>query len=450
MYFVEKGTISKSNSKDLIVKTLTYPPTNKNSKVYSYDNIGTESITAYFNIKNSFNKLETIKKFIITILNDNKKLFESINVSKETYKLNKNNIFYKFKEKLDDNFDSIIGKESNISKSVKDAIIGNKEKEPSKFTMPLFIHILSKNKYNILKKKVKETENPDFLFIFQNEYNGKSKSYFYKLFQEYIKERKKLIKYIDKYYGLLAFDFIFDIKYKLDIETNNSVKVNENIDDYKIINKEPNMNNKNFQVGDSVKYNTGSSEINAFITKIDFDKTEPYTIKYKNDSIKNKNVNSSKLKKSNSIVKPTLQLKIHNFDLLYQSIIGESIIKSNYLKKINKIYSNFYESMDNYLSGNTPFNLYNIIVNDIELDINLLKFIFNYVDISMFNKAVNVHFKIKDNIREKINNFETYYDSYIIWYNKLKGYISSSDILIDEISESDFSDYLSKIIHGLT
>jgi len=599
MYFVEKGTISKSNVSPPVKNKLTTDPKNKGT-VYSYDNIGTESITAYFNIKNSFNKLETIKNFIITILNDNKKIFETVNISKETYKLNKNNIFYKFKEKLDDNFESIIGKESNFTKPIKNKIFGNK---PTKLTMPLFIHILEKNNYNILKNKVKKTNNPDFLFIFQNEYNGKSKSYFYKLFQEYTQERKKLINYIKQYYGLLAFDFIFDIKHKLDIENNTSVNVNENIKYYKIINKNENynfkigdyviinyndtkingiiiriilekndkiyiikdrfstkiykiketknnnnnkyflmsikkdestesktsntsteistetrrtslissyeggsnlitrkksvdfrpiyspelpaspittpryrstatytasspvpetkplepleqevemtINNNNiFEVGDYVKYN--NNNMNYFIIKINFDKSEPYTIKQKNN-LKIIHTTIDKLEKiKTNIVKPTLNPKIHNFDTLYQSIIGESTIKNNYLKKINKIYSDFYLSIDNYLSGKTQFNLYNIIVNNIELDMNLFKFIFNYVDISMFNKAVNIHFKIKDNIREKINNLELYYDSYIIWYNKLKGYISSdSDIFIDNISETDFSDYLSDIIDEL-
>jgi hypothetical protein len=94
------------------------------------------------------------------------------------------------------------------------------------------------------------------------------------------------------------------------------------------------------------------------------------------------------------------------------------------------------------------FNLLNIITNNLDLDINLFKLVFNYVDKSIFYKAVDIHYEIKDFISSKINTFESYYESYILWYNKLHGVVSlNTDILFqDNIPANSFQLFLKSIL----
>ena len=436
-YTEENGSSGITGFINKYSTNITIPPLekDKNYKLYKYDNIGTKSISAYYNIKNSINNLKTIKKYIIDILTTNKKLFESVNVSKETYKLNKKNIIYKFNQVLQDNFTY-------------------KPDSKSKITMPLLIDLIVKNKYSIIKNRVIKSNSPDFMYIFQNEYKGISKTYFYDLFKEYDNERNKLVKYIKQYYGILAFNYIFELNNKLDIKMNNMVIPNKNLNNFKFIEGNYKQSNSNFSVGDIVNYsNISNSKIPptpATIIQINYNNPEkPYTIKIQR-STGNKilSVSNTDIKQKQK-TKPSLGSKIHNFNLLYESVIGEQTIKSNYQTKINKIYNDFYLSIDTYLSGNKPFNLYNVIINNLDLDFNLLNFIFNYVDNILFTSAINVHFKIKDYINQKINKFETYYDAYLIWYNQVKGIVGTDEFLVNKISENDFENYLIKILQEL-
>jgi hypothetical protein len=509
IYFVQKTTYEP--------KYITHPLSpNKNNTIYEYDNIGSEAISKYHNIKNLLYKLDVIKNFIISIINNNKKLFETIKISQKKYNLTKNNVFFKFKEKLNDNFISVFGennKETKILTTIKkqqqninpqfknplknfktqnpfpgsfrpqtkftiqspikyteiqspiktNGAILYKDKDIPKITIYLFIRAFIKNNYNLLKKKSKSLDNSDnldFMYIFQKEFNKKSKSFFYKLFQEYVRERNKLIKYVSTDYGILAFNFIFDLKYKLNTP-NTNINPNENIDSYKIINKEIDINSNNkYNIGDVLYSNKDYSNKVGYVYKKDFSDTKPYTIKISNT---NKLVNSNEsndyekynLKEMEnkfhvkSKAKPTLQEKIHNFNLLYKNLIGQESIVSNYSKNINNIYSNFYKSIDNYLNDNSENNLFNVINNNLELDVNLFKFIFNYVDIGIFKKAVDINYKIKKYIDNKIDNFESKYESYILLFNQINNIISFDNIYKDDLDNLDFKNFLNNIIEKL-
>ena len=449
IYFVQKTTYTP----DFITHPLSE---NINNKVYQYDNIGTEAITKYYNIKNSLSKLETIKNFIISIIKTNKKLFESIKISQKKYKLTKDNVFYNFKEKLNDNFISIFGSYSeNIRKLTKikgkenNTVSFYKDKDVFKITIYVLIRALAKNNYNLLKKrnKLSDPKDPDFIYIFQNEFNKKSKSYFFKLFQEYKKEREKLIKYILNDYGLLAFHFIFDLKYKLS-KPNIIINPNENIENYIIIDKEANTDsNKKYNIGD-VLYsdNTYSNKI-GYIYSIDYFKDIPYTIKKSDNTFAYEN-NITKYYIKNKI-KPSLQEKINNFNLLYKNLISNESIISDYKKNINNIYSDFYKSLNNYFNENSENNLYDVITNNLDLEINLFKFIFNYVDMGIFNRAVEINYKVKKYIDNKIIDFENKYESYILLFNTINNVISNENYYNNNLNSLDFSNFLTNIINEL-
>jgi hypothetical protein len=507
---------------------ITYPPSSSNKNgIYDYDNIGTQSITRYYNIKNCINKLETIKNFIIDILKDNKKLFDTIKISQKKYNLTKKNLFFDFKEKMNDNFIPVFGdNKNNINKltkfknqknanllgtSLKFSKISNKgitnmipgyniglkkglsyitiskpyirprnkdgnlienpayfykNKDVKKITFYLLIRAFIKNNYNLLKinsksksKSILKINNknnkPDdiaFMKIFQQEFNRKSKSYFYKLFQEYNKTRQTLIKYIKSDYGILAFDFMFDIKYKLNTKYT-TVNPDQNIEDYKIIDKETKINStSNRTVGD-ILYKSGNKI--GYIYDIDFSESKPYTVKLysnNNNNTTTKKMTEDEIKAystSTKKIEPTLQEKIHNFNLMYKNIISQDNIVANYKKNIDTIYSDFYKSINNFLNNTDEYNLFNIITNNLEFDINLFKFIFNYVDIGVFNKAVGINFKIKKYINNKINDFESKYESYILLFNQINGVISKNDFLNDTLDNLDFEKFLNGIIENL-
>ena len=320
--------------------------------------------------------------------------FEKINVSKEKYKLvkeneNGNNLIFKFKEKLSETFTKYDIKKSS-SKEFKN-----------------FIKKFINNKYSILKKN--DSEIPLFFKIFQNEYknNANSKSFFIKLFKEYINLRKNLLKYIEDNYGLLSFSFMFTILSEKNDKINNSMK-----------NKNNNKNN------------------------------EEYIIQ----GINNKSTNESSppvINPSKKVIKPTLLPKIREFDLLYESLIDKQTCKDNHLKNINIIYKDLFKSIDNFVGGDKEYNLFNVITNNLDVDLNVLKLIFNFVELNLYNKAVDIHYSIKEIIYKKINNFEINYDEYIYWYNIFMKYTNKLSDDEEQSNMSDFHTFYDNIINSL-
>lgn len=152
------------------------------------DSIGSEIINKYYTIKIILEKLETIKKFIIFLLESSKYDLERIEVSKLEYKLVSDNLIMKKESQIDKILD-----EFNLSAPIA--------KNNNTFSM------LKGSDQNIFYPKM----------IFQSKYNKdpKSKTYFLKLIDKYISIRKKLIKLIYDNPGLLAFSFVFDLEDKL-------------------------------------------------------------------------------------------------------------------------------------------------------------------------------------------------------------------------------------------
>ena len=149
---------------------------------------GSKIINKYYKIKFLLNKLDVIKKFMLSILkpNENDKEFtKKISISKYS---------------LIQNFDMIFEGNDDFEKFIKKFI---------------------KEKYNIFKNINKDV--PFFFHIFQLEYLGKSKDFFLDLFRKYIEIRKKILLYIGRLtdtseltdtscYGLIAFESFFELE----------------------------------------------------------------------------------------------------------------------------------------------------------------------------------------------------------------------------------------------
>jgi hypothetical protein len=147
-----------------------------------------------------------------------------------------------------------------------------------------------------------------------------------------------------------------------------------------------------------------------------------------------------------------LNQKISENDLLYRNVFDKQMFKDNYLKNINKKYSDLLESTKNFIGpiSTQSFSLDDLIKNNIEADYNIFNFIFNYVDPLLFDKAVDENYLIKDNISSRMDQFDLYYDQYIDWFNKLKGFTGDIKNSNYGLNISDFGRFFDKILKNVT
>ena len=158
------------------------------------DTIGSNIINAYYTVKINLEKLETIKKFILTIIDSSlKNQLEKINIDteKHKYKLFRDNLIFKFNNSLSETFPY----QNDFVKFHKKFVSENSN----------------------LFKNIK-TDVPLFFYLFQEKYTDNSKTYFINLFKEYIDVRKILLNYIKDNYGLLAFTSFFDLYENIDFK----------------------------------------------------------------------------------------------------------------------------------------------------------------------------------------------------------------------------------------
>jgi hypothetical protein len=214
---------------------------------------------------------------------------------------------------------------------------------------------------------------PYFYTIFQNIYNDKDKTFFINLFKEYNKIRMELINEIEDNYGLLAFYMVFDLS---DIY-NYSKRKNDEIKRLKKNNK--NNNNK------YVLY-----EPNA-LPPLSSAPSAPSKISYKNVTSKN----------------------------LYTNVYDVTYYNTKNKKDIEIIYKDLV-SYKKKVFNTSDMDLYNVLINYVNLDFCTINFLFNYVEPSLFNNFITNHIKIKKYIINSINIFDKYEDKYVYWFDKLK------------------------------
>jgi hypothetical protein len=178
-FFKDILTVEEENKRIPLIPSMYFSKNNS---------IGSQIINTYYTIKITLEKLETIKKFIIFLLDSSKYDLERIEVSKLQYKLVSDNLIMKKESEID----KILDEFNMLSPIAK-----------------------SKNTFSMLKGSDQNIFYPKM--IFQSEYNKdpKSKTYFIKLIKKYVAIRKKLIKLIYNNPGLLAFSFVFDLEDKL-------------------------------------------------------------------------------------------------------------------------------------------------------------------------------------------------------------------------------------------
>lgn len=363
--------------------------------------VGNDIINSYNNIKTNIKKMDIIKNFILSILKTSQNDFKKIKVSKLKYKLDENNLIYR---------DSKFLKNKTSSITI-DAQVDNIFKDENNFKE--FIKNFNNNRYDIIKKN--KNILPYFFRIFQAEYKITGKDFFISLFRKYIKIRIYLLEYVKYDYGLLAFDSFFNLEDIINFQSsvnsysNNQNKKDNNLEKYMFYNNNNNIDN-------NINNNTVHKKKNTTTTKV---------------------------------IEPTLNSKINKFNLLYLNINNQHSYKDKNLENINNYRSKIIELTDNIVGSNASYDLYNIIVNMIQLDFNLISCVFNYVDPTIFDKSVDIHFKIKDYIYDKINNFELYYEDYIDWYNQLINATDTSSIKDYSKVESDFDSFFDKIFKDL-
>lgn len=315
-------------------------------------------IDIYYNIKNNLNKLNTVKDYILSILEMSQYYLNNIEISKKKYNLEEQNFIIKFANSIDETF------------AINFATFKNKNILPTFFENNIFLKFKDNfinEKYNLIKDYKSDT--PYFYYIFQNEYLSDDKTFFLNLLNEYNIIRKSLVEEIEFNYGLLSFYMVFELSDVINFD------------------KEKNkLKKKNTKSG---------NEDNKYL-------------------LPNQNTKSSNL----PLISNSLKNKIHENNLLYVNIYNQDHYKNKYTSNIKEIFNKILESKNNII--NNKMNLYSTTINLINMDYNTINFLFNYVEPMLFDNFILQHLKIKEFMYDKINNFGLYYDKYIDWYNIVK------------------------------
>jgi len=342
-------------------------------------------IVVYNDIKINLDKLETIKKYILSILETSENNFDE-RISKKQFKLHK--------KYLIEDFDEDINKmnEANFVKFKQEYISQN---------------------FNLIKGL--KNNFPYFYIIFQSSYFRKDKDFFLELFKEYIKIRDVLIKQIKDNYGLLAFSTAFDMS---DIFEFEKIK---NSEKKKLKNSSENNNNKN---------------------------NNKYSI-YEDDSSSSSSSSSSPSSSSSSSSPPAslLNKKIHKIDLLYVNLYDESYYNNLHKKNISENYKNVVDAKNIIFTSSEKDSLYNVMKNLLELDFHTIKFLFTYVEPLLFTNFVSNHIKIKKYITNKLNNLELYFDRYKEWLEKIYTLVPTSSS--STIIKNEFDTFYNHLIISL-
>jgi hypothetical protein len=372
------------------------------------DMCGYNIIDAYYNIKYYLKKLYELKTFILTILEESK---DEIEKSKKNLDKQKYNLTEK---------DTILNKKTELQFNIFKRNITNQ----SEFN--IFKKDFVKNNYSIFKENT--FSQPYFVNIFQIEYKGSNKNFFLNLFREYSKIRNKILKYRNnlirttkfhrndkenEYYSLLAFSNFFDLDPILKMK---EIKEKE---------KNKNVNNKS----NTINYND-------------------YILNVNNDNLNN----NEKKRNEDNIFKPILYKKIHKYNLLYLNDIDKNIYKKKHSENIDKIYDNLYKYYKEVVDEN-KVDIYENIISLIELDYSLIEFLYYYVEKRLYNNAIDINYQVKNNINEKINVLEDYYDEYLEWYKKFRKYdktLNPIDLfLLDEVDFEKFFMSLMDEMYGI-
>ena len=278
--FKFKDIIDNSTRSNLLpLIPVIYFKTDKNNNT---DNIGSKIIDNYYTIKILLKKLEKIKKIILDIIDTSRSEFEKINVSREKYKLNKDNLVHEFQNyktgdifKIDrEKFNFEFHPEHLFKKDYES--IFKDQNEFIKFVDEFIYYDKMNDIKNYSLFKNSNDKYPYFYKIFQNEYKGKSKIYFVTLFKKYFELRNDILKKVEENHGLLAFTLFFDLtasKNYQKMKEEEGLKKNMSKNEYNNYilygMNSMNMNRDTYEIGDTV-----TNSLNNTIFKIiEYDKS---------------------------------------------------------------------------------------------------------------------------------------------------------------------------------
>jgi len=348
-------------------------------------------IDKYFEIQRNIENLEKVKNNILEILEMSKSIMINKIISNEQYHLEnktygidkKNRLIIKFTNNKKNDYTSNFKKQVDFKN---------------------FINELIKENYNIFRNIDINTNIPYFFYIFQNEFSDKSVNYFLNLFRKYNNIRDKLSDDIRNNCGILGFKSFFDIDFNTQKIRNNfekNIKKNNNKINY----------NKYILEGNCSNNNTYLNENNP----------ESNPIHY-------------------------LKSKIHQIDLLYLTFIDKEYIKNKHRENCYKIYEDLHDSLNKVVGNSAKYNLYDITRNMIELDCNIFKFVYFYIEPELFNNVVDNHYKVKGYISKHINKFEQYFDLFAQWRKTIEGKSNASIDLNKLFVYDDFDTVYKEII----
>lgn len=331
------------------------------------DAYGSNIINDYYKLKILFNRLDKIKNTIKFVLETSKDELSKVSINLNKYEIiGKQNIIFKITDNYTSDFNTNFNTTSNFE---------------------IFRQKFMSEKYNLFEN-IDYTENSIlFYYIFQHEYKVNQK-FFLKLFNEYIKIRKEILVMINSNYGLLAFESVFELEKNIDL-----IKKNQNVNENKI-----NQKNKiNYS-----KYKYQDENINSL------------------KNIKGLNINNNTISSVQKYTK--IPYMINEYNSLYTTNIHKSEnLKSEHKIRLLNLFKNVHQSLNFIITNSSNINLYDLINNNIEYDYNILEFIFYYVKPELFNNFIDNNQKIKNYIYKKIGVFDTYYDLYIDWWERLSG-----------------------------
>lgn len=377
------------NEFNIITKNTTFP-INADTKIGRYfylfpkqndELFGENIISEFYSTKYLFKKLEDFYIMTKNIIELNKEKLKK-NVNRNNYNFNKSN--YIFYNKLTKNYEDDFNNLFNLSLESASSKIISKINKDEKDYVSDFLKI--DGVFNCLSY----TQNPFFMNIFEENYNGNDKYFFTDLFNGYNDIRQKILSVskLKKNAGILSLEpFII-----YDINTNLSINKNENKDENKNIIKN-NFSNSNF-------YNTNKNIYSGLNTKkasLSSSSSAPPA------SVPNKNTT--------------------NYSLLYKKKFNN--ISQEYFENIRNNFKELHENLQNIVSFDRERSLYEILLRCIEIDYKSLLFFYSFIESVKFKIIVDTSKQINTYIFDNIRLYKQYLPQFKSWQSK---YVNESSI----------------------
>jgi len=326
------------------------------------DELFGKNIMSYFySTKYLFKKLEDFYVMMKNIIEINKEKLKK-DVNRNNYIFNQSN--YIFFNKLTKNSENDFNNLFNVSlASTSSKIISKINKDDDYVSKFLEIDGV----FNCLSY----TENPFFMNLFEENYNGNDKEFFMDLFKTYNNIRQKILSVskLKDNAGILSLEPF--IKYDINTDSNKNEDKKEN----KNNGNTNNFSNSNF-------YNTGKNIYSG--------------LSVKGGAGPNKNTT--------------------NYSLLYKKKLNN--VSQIYSENIHNIFNNLHENLQNIVSFDRERSLYEILLMSIEIDYKSLLFFYSFIESVKFKIIVDTSKQINTYIYDNIRLYKQYLPSFQVWKSK--------------------------------